>query len=177
MYVQLTLNSQCINSSKRNVPVNASSSSSTLLTCVHQWETVNECPLTGYLKIYAIHRKPMNVCWFTGNLCIYTHLHILQLYWKMQQEEQMLKWSISAILTGLPHCYLPYLSTITKILSCIMQLYNRMTTQAIALTQSCDLEWTSRASISESNHRLQPCLASYHVWNKSVHKHPNKGPF
>ena len=53
---------------------------------------------------------------------------------QLKQEEQMLKWPIFTVLTGLFHSQLSYKINYHdhKHLSCLMQLYNRMTTQVLA---------------------------------------------
>ena len=75
-------------------------------------------------------------------------------YHNTTQEEQMLNRSISAILTGLLYCHLPYRINHHEDLSCFMQLYNTINAQVLAFLSPCDLEWTSRSFKLESNCRV-----------------------
>ena len=69
-------------------------------------------------------------------------------------KEQMFKWLIFAILTGLLHNHLPFICMLHEHLSSLMWLYSRMTAQILAFLYTCDLKWTSRSLKMESNCRV-----------------------
>ena len=81
----------------------------------------------------------------TKDICLHKAKHTQ----KDQQEEQMLKRSIFAILTGLLHSHLPYTINHHKHLSSFMQIYNKMIAQVLVFLYPCDLERTSRSFILE----------------------------
>ena len=96
-------------------------------------------------------------CWFLVEQRAATTPLQRTRFWPFQphknkkQEEQMLKRSIFARLSGLLGSHLLYIINHDEHLSCFMQLFKRMTAWVPAFLQSCDLEWTSRSFKLEWN--------------------------
>ena len=91
---------------------------------------------------------------------------------KAKREEQILKWLIFTMLTGLLQSHLSYIINHHKRLSCLAQLYNRITKQVPAFRSPVTL--TEHHGYSNWNQTVDlVVLAWYQVWKKSVHKCPD----
>ena len=74
--------------------------------------------------------------------------------------------------TGLLDSHLPYIIDHHKHLSCLIQLNDIKLQKVLDFLWTWGLERTWRSSKLESSCRVLLCPASYHVWNKSIHKCP-----
>ena len=117
-----------------------------------------------------------NTCWTVSFVCLFVccccccfHMHKFHIFLKTRRVSSL---TIHIRHTGLLHSHFPSIINHYEHFSCFMKLVNRMTAQVLAFKWPCDLDWTPRLFQTGMS---QLCLASYKVWNKSVHRCPETG--